>query len=60
MIDTSLIDTATTDTLIDWYNDLMDQQLDPDTSLENWKRNDSTLRDLSDELDRRGVDRTLI
>lgn len=50
MIDTSLIDTASTDILIDWYHDLMD--LGP--------KADSTLADITDELDRRGVDRNLI
>ena len=61
MIDTSLIDTATTDTLIDWYNDLMDQQLDSPAPISAKSlRITSTLQDLSDELDRRGVDRTLI
>lgn len=60
MIDTSLIDTATTDTLIDWYRDLMDQMYDSPAPIDATIRRISTLQDLTDELDRRGVDRTLM
>lgn len=61
MIDTSLIDTASTDILIDWYNDLMDQMLDSPAPISAKSlRMTSTLQDLTDELDRRGVDRNLI